>query len=205
VNLDELQAAVKRFGFDDSDPLTTWLNAALYDFTTAENWTFLEAVVTPQTTAGEDNLILPSDLDVVHTMREVNTIPPLTYLSRILWESQIVDPTATGLPTHYTLIGLNTALLWPVPDAGYNIRVFYHKNVPELVGDTDIPAIPVKYHFALVQRAASIALQAENNEDRADAAQTQYNEIIGRAAVKGAGDHQSASFGQVQDAQEYGF
>lgn len=205
MNHDELQEAVKRFGFDDSDPLTTWINAAIHDLEDASNWTFLENIFTTSTNATVDTLDVPSDLWTIHSIKILGQTEKLRYLSRNSWEDQILDDTTPGLPTHYTMVGLDTVLLWPVPDAIYSVRIFYRILVPELVGPNDVPsAFPNKLHFAIVQRAAAIGLGAENNEDRASSAQNQYEATVAAAATTASGDHQTSSFGQVQDAQEYG-
>ena len=204
MNLGEMKTALQRFGFDDSDPLDIWVNAALHDLETAANWTFLEAVYDSSTNAADDALVLPSDLELLHSIRVVGYAEKLKYMSRTMWEDQILDDTTPGVPTHYTMVGLQTVLLWPVPDAIYPVRIFYHRFLLDLAGDGDTPSVvPTKLHFAIVQRAASIALQAENNEDRAGSAQSQYQDAVAAAAVTLAGYHQTAEFGQVQDSQEY--
>lgn len=202
MNLGSMKTSLKRFGFDDSDPLDSWINAALHDFEDANAWTFLETIFTGDTTPASDTLVGPTNLWKLHTARVVTESQKLIYISRTVWEDQIVDPTAPGLPTHFTMVGLDTILLWPVPDTVYSLRLSYTKSVPELIADVDIPDVPARYHFAIVQRAAAIALQAENNEDRATTAQNQYDSVVARA-IQSSSDHQTATLGQVQDTQEY--
>jgi hypothetical protein len=55
----------------------------------------------------------------------------------------------------------------PVPPPSRNLEIIYIKALSDLALDAEEPGLPVKNHYLIVEKAAAIALQAENEEDRA--------------------------------------
>ncbi len=56
-------------------------------------------------------------------------------------------------PNEISITPLKALALGPIPDAGYTIIGDYFSAPSELVLATDIPALPVKYHLAIVYKA----------------------------------------------------
>ena len=54
----------------------------------------------------------------------------------------------------------------PIPDANYQMRIYYDQVQPDLVNDIDTPTSPVDFHDALVFWAAILA-KKQNSEDDA--------------------------------------
>lgn len=202
MTLADMKTALERFGFDETDPLTTWINEGLRQFVDAYPWPFLEALVNVNTVANNDTIVLPSDFFSMITARVTTDSLPLDYMGRIQFENQIQDPTKKAKPTIYTLIGMSTVTLYPIPDAVYPIRLIYRKKVAALVNDADVPAIDSNYHYTAVLGAVAVALQAENEEDRATTALDNFNASI-QTAIQAFGAKQSGEFGQVRDSQGY--
>lgn len=202
MNTAAMKTALKRFGFSDSDPLVLWLNEGLRQFVDAYPWPFIEAIATVNTVAGTETLTLPADYFSVIKARITTEGLPLEYIGRIQYEDEIGNTTATGKPTMFTIVGLNTMYLSPVPNAVYPIRLYYRKTVAELVNDADVAAIPAAYHYTVVQGAAAIALQAENEEDRAVTAAQAFSGGI-QSAIQAVSNKQSGEYGQVRDTQGY--
>jgi hypothetical protein len=84
------------------------------------------------------------------------------------------------------------------------MRVVYHSSRDELVNDTDVPEIPKELHYAIVQGAAAIALQAENEEERAQTAEDQFNKSVGRVWSRLAGPAAMDGTSAVRDVMGYG-
>jgi hypothetical protein len=69
------------------------------------------------------------------------------------------DYTDTGSPTHAVVAGMTNLLVVPTPDDAYDITGVYVKSAPVLSSDNDVPAIPAKYHQAIVDGTISVALR----------------------------------------------
>lgn len=205
MNLGELKTAVKRFGFDDSDPLASWINAAVHDFEKASDWPFLEALSEIAIAVGATTFAVPADFSKAVYLRDKTNKDPLEYWDIRRFEREIDDPASTGKPSVFTLVGMETAILWPVADTAATLRLLYMKDLGDMVGDADTPGnglIPTKHHWTIVQRAVAIALQAENEEERAQTAMAEYatslNADISLYDMRYLGEPD-----QVQDTQAY--
>src|SRR3974390_2345237 len=85
--------------------------------------------------------------------------------------------------------------------------LIYQAATPDLVNATDIPTTagntwPLQLHNPIIMRAASIALQAENVEDRAKTAQDEFDRALMRCMAKFAEDQLDEPM-TVEDAQGY--
>lgn len=180
MQLTELQTLLKRYGFDDKDPITSWLNVGIDWVVDARNWPFLTEGTTVSLTAGNNGLTLPADARRLITAKCVETHNKLDPMERTEFERTIEDPTVTGPPQLYVATDLTALKVYPTPDASYTMRIFYVKNIDRLVNPTDEPQLPVSLHYAIVQAAAAIALQAENEEERAQTAESQFENTIAR-------------------------
>lgn len=196
MTLDELKTALKRYGFDDSDPLETWLNAAKDDLVESANWPWLMVRSTIVVAAGIGSFSLPSDgLRPVSIRNQTVGLAKLEMWPVTRWEREIDDFTAQGTPMYYTIFNVGgsnpsgtpvAVEVWPIPDVTTTFRLVYEAAISDLVNPTDEPFLPRNLHYGIVQRAASIALQAENEEDRAQTAQGEFEATLNRALTKGS-------------------
>lgn len=204
MNLGDMKTVLRRTaGVDASDPLTTWINASLHEFEDFHPWPFLEAMAQQPTVAGNDVLALPSDFWMPIKARIVDRSLPLEFMGRIQFEEEISDPTVQGIPEFFTLIGMDNMILYKVPDAVYTVRLIYRIAVPDLVNDTDVPAIPPKYHWTIVEGAMAKALQGESEEDRAREAQDRFQSAMSSAVTSLSG-RVHGDYSQVRDVMSYG-
>lgn len=202
MDLTALQTAVKTFGFTDSDPLTTWINAALHTFEDAFPWPFLEAETTINTVAGNNSLVLPADFYLLKSLKIDKTASRPEYMEPGDFEEAVEDRTVRGTPTIFTIIGTDKILLWPTPDIVYSFRVLYRKFIPDLAAGADVPAIPLRHHYSLVYGAVATGLQPEGESKRATDAQTSFDGDITRAISRWS-RKQTQSPAQVIDSQGY--
>lgn len=205
MNYLQMKTALKRFGFDDDDPLLIWLNAGLHSVEQELNWPWL--IKTTALSVGTTGIVdLPPDFAKVVSLK----VPgkwKLNEIDRHYYDREIVDQTVQGIPESYVLLGMVTGMmtlkLYPIPDVIYDLQLTYLTGLSDMVGtDLEIPNVPANLHWGIVLAAASIALQAENEEDRAQSAQAQYASWIGRAIAhynKSTAD----SPGQVVDTMGY--
>lgn len=199
----QIKAAVKRYGFDDNDPILTWINAAYHEFEDAEDWQFLIVVADPLAGAtGESRLTLPANYLKTMILRDVTNQKKLKYWDVHKFSREIDDPTATGKPLYYTANGAGELQFYPVLDAGVDFRLLYLRTWSDLDDDADIPLLPVRFHYALVLGAVKYALMAESEEDRSKTAADLFGSAIARAQATYATTHVDEDE-QVEDTQLY--
>jgi len=203
VNLGSLKTNLQRYGFDTSDPLQDWINEALHTFEDAYPWPFLEISTTVSVVANNDIVPLPADFSLlIAEPRFTTESVSLQYIGVRDLEEQGLDPTSVGLPTRYYFVG-PIMRLWPIPDISRLLRITYHRKVADLTTDGQSPTeIPTKYHYTIVYGAASVALDTEDENDRATKAEDKFQQRIS-AAIDYYSKKQLASFGQVRDSQGY--
>lgn len=204
MNLGEMKTALKRFGFDTSDPLATWLNASMHEFEDAAEWSFLLKQTTIVGNAGDSSLILPSDFFKTVSIRNSTDGNKLKWVDSRQFDADVFDFTVQDVPTTYTTLGQTIIRLYPVLDTTTTFVLTYESALLDMVNDTDVPGIPTRYHYSgIVQGAAAIALQAENEEERSTAARALFDSTVGRAILKFSGETLD-EFKTVRDVQEYG-
>lgn len=208
MKVEELKTALKRYGFDDSDPLLLWLNSAYHEIENSyKHWSFLETEEIVETELGEFNTVgLVNRIIKVRDITDEATTGgqgrDLEYMDRRELMREHSNLLEKGLPELFTIIGSSKIQLVPVPSSKRKIRVTYIKELPDLVLDADVPLIPVKNHYTIVRGGAFIALQAENEEERAASAQSQFesdvDKMISNDQVRQIGEPDT-----VLDVQEY--
>lgn len=215
--LSQLRTLLSRYGFDESDPLDLWINAALTQIVDEDDfgWTFLEDVynftLPAFTYTGVEldvDIVKPKALrDITHEQDPITNHNrggfPLAYKSYGEW-NLIRNMRSTGRPYLFTLEGefpKQRLHLWPVTTEDRDYRLLYIKKIPQLVNPSDVPAIPESFHYPIVTLAASIALMAENEEDRAGTALAQYEQSLERLRAK-YGSRQFSDFEQVVQVED---
>lgn len=206
MRLAELQVALKRYGFNDTDPLTSWLNASLHEFEDSFRWPFLEAATTIRASANTATIsteTLPSVFRRVIILKNLTNGSKLRFFPLIRFERQIPEPSEPGNAEIYTLLELNEITVWPIPQVPTEYRLVYHRSIPDLVTSEDVPSIPAQYHYTIVRGAAYIALQAENEEERAQTAGAGFQSDVNRA-INFYSSHEDDELQTVEDVQGYG-
>lgn len=193
MTLGTMKTALKRYGFDDSDPLTDWLNFGMHETVDFFPWSFLygfSTSITVDTTTGliED---LPADFGKVSYITDVGNSSNRAKLQEKdpLWfEENVANPLSSAsnpeiyVPYTDTQIGV-----YPIPSGTQSYRMRYIKTVADMDDDADVPGagtIPTGFHYLIVMRAAVEGLQAENEEDRAVVKFNEWEASLGRKIPK---------------------
>jgi hypothetical protein len=113
---------------------------------------------------------LPADFRKLISIRNETNDAKLRYYERHRFEREFEEPLEPGTPEIYTLVGLESIKVWPLPTENIELRLLYIRAVSDLAEENSIPGIPTQYHYTVVRGAAYIALQAENEEERATTA-----------------------------------
>lgn len=198
------KTALQAYGFDTNDPLNVWLDAGIHEFERAYDWPFLQVRASVVVNAGVAALVLPGTAFKVMSIRDttVGRVHKLKYMDVVGFEDQIDDPTQQGTPTNYTVLTGNTVQIWPVPDTNTTFSVIYQDALADTGADgTNMPG-PVMIHYTCVMHSAYLALQADNEEDRAKTAQDQAQQAVWRIIRKYRANLDSQR--QVQDSMGYG-
>jgi hypothetical protein len=132
------------------------------------------------TSIGTSSYALPSNF-----MRLYNvTIVDSNGDTRPLYQESLTDfqtrPATTGQPSQYTIDGTNL-LLWPEPDAAFNLKVRYYRVPALLTAPNDVPEIPSEYHHLLVSYALWHCYERENDYQSAQYHKGRFDEDLMKA------------------------
>lgn len=213
MNLGQMKTALSRYaGVSTSDPLADWINAALVEFSEAYTWPFLDTIGNQDTLISDDVLTMPTDFFKLYSARVMVAGGVAVFHEQMKYvpytTSEDEEPKANavvmGEPYQYTLLGTDFMILYPIPEQVYTIRLTYRKMPVTLVGDSDVPGIPERYHYTIVEGAAVRALQAESEEERATVARGTFEDSIDRHITALGGRVQEGQFHQTRDVMGYG-
>lgn len=189
---DQAKTLLKRYGFDDSDPLDDWLDEGHEMVEDAHDWPFLEWIETVNMVAGATSRTIGSQTSFKPiSVRDATNHRKLKPKEVQWWEREIKDPTATGKPKYYRLtdsfFGTPSIYqfqidVYPVPDSDISLHVVSQlRSVkPSLlgpVGTTQLQLDPA-LHYPVVLGAAFTGLMAENEEERAQTALQQFDNAV---------------------------
>lgn len=173
MQLSDLRAEMQARGFDylSTARCNTYLNVAVQEICELEDWPFLLA-----TTTGAAPLTI-ADLRTVQTVVDVPTNRKLRPSNL----GQITDtypaPTTTGSPVFYYFTSQNTISVFPVNTAE-QIKVTYWKTPADMVADTDVPVIPARYQYAIVDYACGRAFADASDFNEAQAARAEGDRLV---------------------------
>jgi hypothetical protein len=128
-----------------------------------EPWAFKRVWVDHSLSAGEDSFTL-ADVGL-QTVEAVFTDLPSSYRRMYSDRPELARDTASvnaGVTAAFSLVG-DTIILDRSISAATDFQVLGHLAWTPLVDDTDVPLLPLEYHFALVTGAAADMLLRESD------------------------------------------
>lgn len=163
-----------------------WLNQAQRKAVIQSEFRTQETAQSYETTAEDGSLALPEDFG-----RFIDFIGPegtgsVTPLSREDFDSL---PVSSGRPAYYLIRG-NELLLYPTPDAGYDLTLRYWRLPQDMEADGDEPEIPVQYHEVLIAYAMQKAYARENDYTASNFWKAEWEAGVGKMR----GEAQSDTF-----------
>jgi hypothetical protein len=177
----DLKAALFKYGFNDEDPWLQWLNEGYHEIE-IENpqWSFL--VVTETVALASGSVVVAT----TQTMKRPVKIRDITgesssggegedleYMDLPQFERNFGNHKEIGNPQYYTVRG-KAVEVYPVPSGDREIQVTYIKELSDLAEETEEPLMPPSFHFCIVYKAAAVGLMGENEEERANTAESQF-------------------------------
>lgn len=126
---------------------------------------------------------LPSDVDRILDVRQSISDTALTYTPIRDFDRVLPDPTSTGDPYIYSIVGLDSSDNWrivfyPTADSIINVHVRYYKNITELSANTSQPIFPDKWHQVLVHGALAFFGWNYRDDSRRNFALQDYEKMI---------------------------
>lgn len=137
------------------DMFKEWINEGQQDIATRYLWPFLEKS-TPgaiTTAADDDTYSLASDVAVLYDLYDTTNYRKLRYITNADFDKLYPNPSATGAPYLYRLLGesetLKQVVLYPIPAGAYTLRYKYYKRLSDLSEPDEESGIPSQYHRLL--------------------------------------------------------
>ena len=185
-----------------SAPSSSVANDYMIQFSTSDDWYYISSHTAGSTSAtlsvaytGSSNLSagtytlrkvfysLASDLDRIMDIHQDITDNKINFVDIRTFDRIIPDPTATGTPVYYSLIGLDSSKNWrisfyPTPDAIANMQIRYYQRITELSSDSDEPLIPAKWHSVLVWGALAFHGHPFIDDTRTADAKNRFDRMI---------------------------
>lgn len=127
---------------------------------------------------------LASDADRIIDMYEAIQDTQLIYADPRDLDRHLPDPSSTGTPNVYTLLGTDSNGYWranfyPIPDTKININYRYYKRVTDLAADTDVPILPSKWHMGIVFTALAMFGHPYIDDSRMASAESRARQVVG--------------------------
>jgi hypothetical protein len=130
---------------------------------------------------------LPSDLDRIITVRNQIDNTEVRPINVRTFDRIIPDPTSSGNPFHYQMLGLDSSNLWtlgfyPTPDAIINLQLRYYRKMTALSGASDTPLIPDKFQAAIVFGALALFGHSYIDDTRVNEAGARFKMVLNEMA-----------------------
>lgn len=131
------------------------INNGLVNFAAEREWYWLDATTTLTTSVGVGTLTLPANCTQIHTLNtETGSPGGVSELDLVQYRELLRSGNSqTNIPRVYSLIG-NQIILAPVPNAIYNLYLYYQQAETVLTNDSDQILCPDFYADVVVTYAA---------------------------------------------------
>ena len=154
-----------RFNNNFVSQAKNWVNLRYAEVWNANEWTFRYTTANPTVTGGTQTLGgLPTAVQRVSYLYD-DQGSPLSYLTPMeFFKTFYPSSTQSAQQASYYTVVNGTVYLGPTPSASSSSYLLvYEQKVTPMVNDTDIPAIPVEYHYMLVHGALATGLALQND------------------------------------------
>jgi len=173
------------------------------------NWNFLwtEATITPS--AGTSTLSSPANLgnwklDAIVWSKATNDYQELDYMDwdeyKLEYKLGVVD---SGTPEVFSVKPDNVLDVYPTPDAATTISVEYWKTPTELAADSDISAIPPRFHNIIIARAKIYYGENEDAPEILSGALAEFEDLLDKLESDQLPGQKNRRFSRVQDLFNY--
>lgn len=173
------------------------------------NWNFLwtETTITPS--AGTSTLSSPANLgnwklDAIVWSKATNDYQELDYMDwdeyKLEYKLGVVD---SGTPEVFSVKPDNVLDVYPTPDTATTISVEYWKTPTELAADSDISAIPPRFHNIIIARAKIYYGENEDAPEILSGALAEFEDLLDKLESDQLPGQKNRRFSRVQDLFNY--
>lgn len=149
---------------------TRWLNQSYLEICEMEDWAFLEASV-----SGVAPLTF-TDLSVVESVKNTVTNGVIDFVDYRTLQDRFTSLSDTGAAEFAYMRGGDVLHSYPVSTD--SLTVNYFRIVGELVAATDMPEIPARYQYAIIDFACARAYMDSDNPEAAAAARRDGDALV---------------------------
>jgi len=131
----------------------------------------------------QDEFSLASDVEKIITITNPNRRKRIDYIDPLKFEELYLNSLVEGSPYIHTPAGRDSSnyikvQLYPIPDDVYVLPYRYRKQIADLSGDSDVSAIPNKYHELLVLGGLAMCYEWDKKFNQANGMWTQFDNMI---------------------------
>lgn len=179
--VDQVITYVKRQFGDESgvqvgnDDIIRWINAAEQEVISANQ--VLKAVATTSTVASQDEYTLGTgiDLQYINSIHVDGRKLPYKNFNEAEGYITLNDPDKTQVTRpEFWYEWAGTVYLYPIPDAVYPLKVYYHRVPVALTTTSDTLNVPDNYFNRIVEYCMAQAYELDDNLDAALAKSQQF-------------------------------
>ena len=195
---EEENAVVRYVKQADLDIQSRWLN-----------WDFLwsEADITPS--IGTSTLTSPTDLanwklDSIIFSKTTDSYQELEYID---WDDYNLEyklgVVESGTPEVFSVKPNNVIDVYPTPDATTAISTVYWKTPTELSSDSDISAIPPRFHKIITSRAKIYYAENEDAPEILAGALAEFEDLLDKLEADQLPGQKNRRFSRAQDISNF--
>lgn len=173
------------------------------------NWNYLWSEHTTNTVSGTSTISSPTDImqwniDSVVYDPSSDNYQPLVFVEwkeyRDNYKFGVVE---SGTPEVFTVKPDNVIDVYPTPDSATSIKAEYWKTPTELSADSDVSAIPARFHRIIICRAKIFYGEQNDAPEVLSSAIAEFTDLLGKLEADQLPSQRNRRFSEVQNLANY--
>jgi hypothetical protein len=173
------------------------------------NWNYLWSEHTTNTVSGTSTISSPTDImqwniDSVVYDPSSDNYQPLVFVEwkeyRDNYKFGVVE---SGTPEVFTVKPDNVIDVYPTPDSATSIKAEYWRTPTELSSDSDVSAIPARFHRIIICRAKIFYGEQNDAPEVLSSAIAEFTDLLGKLEADQLPSQRNRRFSEVQNLANY--
>jgi len=173
------------------------------------NWNYLWSEHTTSTVSGTSTISSPTDImqwniDSVVYDPSSDNYQPLVFVEwkeyRDNYKFGVIE---SGTPEVFTVKPNNVIDIYPTPDSATSIKAEYWKTPTELSADSDVSAIPERFHRIIICRAKIFYGEQNDAPEVLSSAIAEFTDLLGKLEADQLPSQRNRRFSEVQNLANY--
>lgn len=173
------------------------------------NWNYLWSEHTTNTVSGTSTISSPTDImqwniDSVVYDPSSDNYQPLVFVEwkeyRDNYKFGVVE---SGTPEVFTVKPDNVIDVYPTPDSATSIKAEYWRTPTELSADSDVSAIPARFHRIIICRAKIFYGEQNDAPEVLSSAIAEFTDLLGKLEADQLPSQRNRRFSEVQNLANY--